>query len=98
MAVSISKSLSQGAVHAVLVACIAMSGLLTMSRQPRQEYLAESEVFPGALFISPSYHCDKMIPALIVKLELHSGALYARAIDSDGESFISNAEFLMRPQ
>ena len=83
------------------VAAVALSdtsGLLTMSRQPRQEYLAESEVFPGALFISPSYHCDKMIPALIIKLELHSGALYARAIDTDGESFVSNAEFLMRPQ
>jgi hypothetical protein len=85
-------------VHAALVVCIAMSGLLTMSRQPRQKYLAESEVFPGALFMSPSYYCDRMIPALIVKLELHSGALYARAIDSDGESFVSNAEFLVRPQ
>jgi hypothetical protein len=66
----------------------------------KPEYLTPDEIIPGALFMAPSYKSGKLIPAIAVRLEDMSSTgcsgLYIRAIDAEGQSFLSNANFLLR--
>jgi len=66
----------------------------------KPEYLTPDETIPGALFMVPSYESGKLIPAIAVRLEDRGppGYLetYIRAIDAEGQSFLSNANFLLR--
>jgi hypothetical protein len=59
------------------------------------KYLTKDEIKPGVLIKVASYQTNEMIPALVLRIEATgSGALYVRAVDSEGESFLANPDFL----
>lgn len=58
-------------------------------------YLTEDEIKPGVLLKVRSYHTAKTIPAVVICREATgSGVSYVRAVDSEGESFLANPDFL----
>ena len=59
------------------------------------KYLAKDEIKPGVLIKVASYQTNEMIPALVLRIEATgTGAEYVRAVDSEGESFLANPDFL----
>ncbi len=59
------------------------------------KYLAKDEIKPGVLIKVALYQTNEMIPALVLRIEATgSGAEYIRAVDSEGESFLANPDFL----
>ena len=61
----------------------------------KAKYLTKDEIIPGTLIKVPSYSTNKMIPALVIRLEeTGTGAIYARAIDCEGEWFLANPDHL----
>ena len=61
----------------------------------KAKYLTKDEIIPGALIKVASYQTNEMIPALVLRMEkTGTGAEYVRAVDSEGESFLANPDFL----
>ena len=59
------------------------------------KYLSKDDIKIGALFKSRSYYGEDMIPAVIIEfVAMTSGPDYIRAIDTDGETFLANPDFL----
>ena len=61
----------------------------------KMKYLSKDDIKIGALFKSRSYYGEDMIPAVIIEfVAMTSGPDYVRAIDTDGETFLANPDFL----
>jgi len=61
----------------------------------KMKYLSKDDIKVGALFKSRSYYGEDMIPAVIIEfVAMTSGPDYVRAIDTDGETFLANPDFL----
>lgn len=59
------------------------------------KYLKQDEIKPGVLLKVASYYNNEMIPAVVLRMETTgTGAEYVRAVDSEGESFLANPDYL----
>jgi len=61
----------------------------------KMKYLLKDDIKVGVLFKSRSYYNEDMIPAVIIEfVAMTNGPDYVRAIDTDGETFLANPDFL----
>ena len=59
------------------------------------KYIPKNNLKPGTLIKVRSYHTNDLIPAVVIKMETTgTGAEYIRAVDSEGESFLCNPDYL----